>query len=89
LFTTLVRFDAVYHGHFKCNRQRLIDYPNLSAYTRELYQVPGVAETVNFRHIKGHYYQSHPTINPTRIVPRGPVLDFARPHGRDARRYRG
>lgn len=89
LFTTLVRFDAVYHGHFKCNRQRLIDYPNLWAYTRELFQVPGIAETVNFRHIKGHYYQSHPTINPTRIVPRGPALDFAQPHGRDERRYRG
>jgi putative glutathione S-transferase len=82
LFTTLVRFDAVYVGHFKCNRQRLVDFPNLWAYARELYQVPGVAETVNLAHIKQHYYRSHPTINPTRIVPRGPAIDFAAPHGR-------
>jgi putative glutathione S-transferase len=88
LFTTLVRFDAVYYGHFKCNRRRLIDYPNLWGYTRDLYQIPGVAETVNFRHIKGHYYQSHPTINPTRIVPVGPELDFTTPHGRASRSYR-
>jgi putative glutathione S-transferase len=84
LFTTLLRFDPVYHGHFKCNRRRLVDYPNLWAYTRELYQVPGVAETVNFRHIKHHYYVSHRTINPTGIVPKGPDIDFAEPHGRDA-----
>ena len=73
LFTTLVRFDAVYHGHFKCNLRRLVDYPNLWAYTRELYQWPGVAETVDFAHIKGHYYGSHATINPTGIVPKGPI----------------
>ncbi|MEX1205092.1 MAG: glutathione S-transferase family protein [Dongiaceae bacterium] len=82
LFTTLVRFDAVYYGHFKCNRRRLIDYPNLWSYTRELYQVPGVAETVNMRHIKGHYYGSHRHINPTGIVPKGPALDFGAPHDR-------
>jgi len=82
LFTTLVRFDAVYHGHFKCNRRRLIDYPNLWSYTRELHQVPGVAETVNMRHIKGHYYGSHRHINPTGIVPKGPALDFGAPHDR-------
>ncbi len=84
LFTTLLRFDPVYHGHFKCNRRRLVDYPNLWAYTRELYQMPGVAETVNFHHIKHHYYVSHRTINPTGIVPKGPDLDFTEPHGRDA-----
>ncbi len=82
LFTTLLRFDAVYHGHFKCNRRRLVDYPNLWAYTRELYQVPGVAETVNLRHIKQHYYASHRSVNPTGIVPRGPEIDFSVPHGR-------
>ncbi|MDA0703161.1 MAG: glutathione S-transferase family protein [Proteobacteria bacterium] len=82
LFTTLVRFDPVYHGHFKCNLRRLIDYPNLWAYTRELYQVPGTRETVDFDHIKTHYYWSHAGINPTRIVPFGPVLDFDAPHGR-------
>ncbi|MFP4063678.1 MAG: glutathione S-transferase family protein [Halochromatium sp.] len=82
LFTTLVRFDPVYHGHFKCNRQRLVDYPNLWAYTRELYQVPGIAETVDMDHIKRHYYGSHQHINPTGIVPKGPELDFAKPHGR-------
>jgi putative glutathione S-transferase len=84
LFTTLLRFDPVYHGHFKCNLRRLVDYPNLWAYTRELYQWPGVAETVDFVHIKGHYYASHGTINPTGIVPMGPVIDFAAPHGREA-----
>jgi putative glutathione S-transferase len=84
LFTTLLRFDPVYHGHFKCNRRRLVDYPNLWAYTRELYQMPGVAETVNFHHIKHHYYVSHRTINPTGIVPKGPDIDFTEPHGRDA-----
>ncbi|WKD49743.1 glutathione S-transferase family protein [Microbulbifer spongiae] len=82
LFTTLIRFDAVYHGHFKCNKQRLADYKNLWGFTRELYQWPGVAETVNFFHIKHHYYDSHRNINPTGIVPRGPELDYAAPHGR-------
>ena len=82
LFTTLVRFDPVYVGHFKCNIRRLVDYPNLWGFTRELYQVPGVAETVNFDHIKGHYYRSHLAINPTGIVPAGPALDFDEPHGR-------
>ena len=82
LFTTLVRFDKVYHLHFKCNRQRIVDYPNLWAYTRELYQVPGVAETVNFDHIVRHYHYSHETINPHRIIPINPDLDFDAPHGR-------
>lgn len=85
LFTTLVRFDAVYVGHFKVNRARLVDFPNLWAYTRELYQLPGVRETVNMTHIKQHYYRSHPTINPTRIVPVGPATDFEQPHGREGR----
>ncbi len=76
LFTTLVRFDAVYYGHFKCNQKRLQDYPNLSKYLRELYHWPGVAETVNFTHIKRHYYFSHTMINPTQIVPQGPELDY-------------
>ncbi len=83
LFTTLVRFDAVYVGHFKCNLRRIADYPNLSNYLRELYQVPGVAETVDMLHIKHHYYGSHETINPTRIVPKGPALDFDAAHDRD------
>lgn len=78
LFTTLIRFDAVYHGHFKCNLKRLTDYDNLWSYTRELYQWPGVASTVNFDHIKQHYYRSHDTINPNGIVPSGPVLDLER-----------
>jgi len=82
LFTTLVRFDAVYHGHFKCNLKRIEDYPNLSNYLREIYQWPGVAETVNMDHIKRHYYYSHEMINPTRIVPAGPLLDLERPHDR-------
>jgi putative glutathione S-transferase len=82
LFTTLVRFDPVYVGHFKCNKRRLVDYPNLWAYTRDLYQTPGVAETVNLDHIKRHYYVTHRKINPTGVVPRGPVIDYARPHGR-------
>ncbi|RYG92703.1 glutathione S-transferase family protein [Loktanella sp. IMCC34160] len=82
LFTTLIRFDPVYHGHFKCNRKRLVDYPNLWAYTRELYQIPGVAETVHFDHITRHYHYSHDTINPHRIVPTGPVLNLSEPHGR-------
>jgi putative glutathione S-transferase len=76
LFTTLVRFDAVYHGHFKCNVRRIVDYKNLWAYTRDIYQTPGIAQTVNFAHIKRHYYQSHKRINPTGIVPVGPALDF-------------
>jgi putative glutathione S-transferase len=83
LFTTLVRFDSVYHLHFKCNRRRIIDYPNLWAYTRELYQQLGVAETVNLDHIVRHYHYSHETINPHRIIPINPVLDFDAPHGRD------
>jgi len=83
LFTTLARFDPVYVGHFKCNRQRLTDYPNLWAFTRELYQVPGVAGTVNLQHIKQHYYGSHKTVNPTGIVPKGPEIDFTLPHGRE------
>lgn len=83
LFTTLIRFDAVYHGHFKCNLRRIEDYPDLSNWLRELYQWPGVAATVDFVHIKGHYYASHRTINPTGIVPRGPALDFSRNHDRE------
>ena len=82
LFTTLVRFDAVYQFHFKCNLRRIEDYPNLSNYLRDLYQTPGFGETVNMEHIKRHYYGSHPTINPTGIVPKGPILDFTRPHDR-------
>lgn len=82
LFTTLVRFDSVYVGHFKCSKKRIVDYPNLWAYTRELYQMPKIAATTNFHHIKRHYYQSHESINPTRIVPVGPQLDFNAPHGR-------
>ncbi|TWA92929.1 putative glutathione S-transferase [Azospirillum brasilense] len=84
LFTTLVRFDAVYVGHFKCNLRRIADYPNLSGYLRDLYQVPGVAETVDFHHIKRHYYASHTMINPTGVVPKGPALDLDSPHGRDS-----
>ena len=83
LFTTLVRFDPVYVGHFKANRKRLIDYPNLWSYTRELYQVPGIAETVNMDHIKTHYYVSHTSINPTRVIPKGPELDFMQPGDRN------
>ncbi len=82
LFTTLVRFDPVYHGHFKCNRRKIAEYPNLWGYTRELYQWPGVAETVHFDHIMRHYHYSHETINPNRIVPIGPDLDYDAPHGR-------
>ncbi|MBA4502573.1 glutathione S-transferase family protein [Marinobacterium marinum] len=82
LFTTLVRFDAVYYGHFKCNLKRLVDYPNLWAYVRELYQWPGISATVNLNHIKDHYYRSHHSINPTAVVPAGPVLDFKQPHQR-------
>lgn len=84
LFVTLIRFDAVYHGHFKCNLRRIIDYPNLSGYLRDLYQVTGIADTVNFDHIKRHYYMTHDDINPTRIVPIGPHLDLENPHGRGA-----
>ena len=83
LFTTLVRFDHVYHGHFKCNRRRLVDYPNLWAFTRELYQWPGVAETVHMDHIRLHYHASHESVNPHRIVPIGPEIDFMEPHGRE------
>jgi putative glutathione S-transferase len=82
LFVTLVRFDAVYHGHFKCNLRRIVDYPNLSPYLRDLYQHDDVAATVNFDHIKRHYYMTHDDINPTRIVPIGPALDLTTPHGR-------
>jgi len=82
LFTTLVRFDAVYYSHFKCNLRRIVDYPNLSNYLRDLYQVPGVAGTVNMDHIKRHYYMSMTAINPTRIVPLGPEQDFSAPHDR-------
>ena len=82
LFTTLVRFDPVYVGHFKCNIRRLVDYPNLWSYTRELYQTPGVRKTVDFAHIKGHYYQSHATINPTGVVPLGPEIDLEAPPDR-------
>jgi putative glutathione S-transferase len=82
LFTTLIRFDAVYHGHFKTNRQRIADYPALSHYLRELYQLPGIAQTVNFDHIKQHYYGSHSSINPTQIVPLGPEQDLMAPHNR-------
>jgi glutathionyl-hydroquinone reductase len=83
LFCTLVRFDVVYYIHFKCSVRRIIDYPNLNGYLMDLYQVPDVAGTVNFGHIKRHYYMTHEEINPTRIVPIGPVLDLMRPHGRD------
>ncbi|HEY9032597.1 MAG TPA: glutathione S-transferase family protein [Pseudomonadales bacterium] len=82
LFTTLIRFDAVYYSHFKCNRQRIEDYFHLSNYLRELYQQPGIAETVDFDHIKTHYYYSHPTINPTRIIPKGPDIDYHSAHNR-------
>ena len=82
VFTTLLRFDPVYHGHFKCNLRRIADYEHQSGYLRELYQWPGVAATVDFDHIKQHYYRSHPTINPNGIVPLGPVQDLDAPHGR-------
>lgn len=84
LFCTLVRFDPVYHGHFKCNLRRIVDYPSLQGYLMDLYQQPGIAETVNLDHIKRHYYMTHDQINPTRIVPIGPALDFlSAPHGRE------
>jgi putative glutathione S-transferase len=79
LFTTLVRFDAVYYGHFKCNLRRIVDYPALWRFTRDVYGLPGVAETVNLDHIKHHYYESHSTINPSGVVPLGPIIDFAMP----------
>jgi putative glutathione S-transferase len=83
LFVTLIRFDAVYNGHFKCNLRRVLDYPNLWGYTRDVYAIPGIAATVNFDHIKRHYYMTHDEINPTRIVPLGPILDLGAPHGRE------
>ena len=83
LFVTLIRFDAVYHGHFKCNLRRIVDYPNLYGYLRDLYQIDGVSTTVDFDHIKRHYYYTHDDINPTRIVPIGPAQDLWSPHGRD------
>jgi len=83
LFTTLIRFDAVYVGHFKCNLYRIADYPALSAYVRDIYQHPGIASTVNFEHIKRHYYESHQTLNPSGVVPLGPAQDFNAPHGRE------
>lgn len=82
LFTTLIRFDPVYHLHFKCNRKRVIDYPNLWAYTRELYQSPGVSDTVNMHHIVRHYHYSHDSVNPYRIIPINPLIDYDAPHGR-------
>ena len=83
LFVTLIRFDAVYHGHFKCNLRRIIDYPNLFGYLKDLYQTDGIAGTVNFGHIKRHYYITHNDINPTRIVPLGPGQDLSAPHSRE------
>ena len=82
LFPTLVRFDSVYYGHFRCNRRRIVDYPNLWAYTRDLYQLPRIAETVSIAQIKEHYYTTHDMLNPSRIIPAGPELDFLAPHGR-------
>ena len=83
LFTTLIRFDPVYHGHFKCNKKQIADYPNLYGYMKELYQIPGIAETVNFDHIKRHYYYSHTMINPTQVIPVGPSQDLMSAHGRE------
>ena len=83
LIPTLFRFDAVYVGHFKCNLHRLVDFPNLWSYARDIYQMPGIAETVNFDHIKRHYYKTHDQLNPTRIVPMGPVVDWTAPHQRE------
>ena len=83
LFPTLVRFDPVYNGHFKCNIRRLSEYPNLSNYTRELYQVPGIAETIDIQGIKAGYYGGMPLVNPTGIVPLGPAVNFAAPHDRE------
>ena len=84
LFPTLIRFDPVYHTHFKCNRKWLREYPTLWAYTRELYQWPGVAETINFDHIVRHYHYSHESVNPHRIIPINPLIDYSEPHGREA-----
>ncbi|MCI8212376.1 glutathione-dependent reductase [Pseudomonas sp. S25] len=89
LFTTIVRFDPVYHGHFKCNLRRISDYPNLSNWMLELYQWPGITETVDFEHIKHHYYESHGTINPTAVVPKGPLQDLGRAHDRERLTGRG
>ena len=83
LFCTLIRFDVVYHGHFKCNLRRIFDYPNLHGYMLDLYQQPGIAETVSIDHIKRHYYMTHEEINPTRIVPLGPIVDITKPHRRE------
>ncbi len=83
LFTTLIRFDPVYHGHFKCNRRRIVDYPNLWGFLRDVYQTPGIAETVHVDFIKRHYYGSHANLNPSRIVPIGPELNYETPHGRE------
>jgi len=83
LFCTLIRFDSVYYGHFKCNLRRIVDYPNLQGYLMDLYQQPGIADTVNFDHIKRHYYMTHTQINPNRIVPLGPLLDLGKPHNRE------
>jgi len=87
LFTTLVRFDPVYVGHFKCNIRRIVDYPNLSGYIRDLYQQPGISATVNMQHIKDHYYASHESVNPSRVIPKGPEIDFTHPHDRDRSYY--
>jgi putative glutathione S-transferase len=84
LFCTLVRFDVVYHGHFKCNVRRILDYKNLQGYLLDLYQWPGISETVNLDHIKRHYYMTHTQINPTGIVPLGPELDLTKPSGRES-----
>ncbi|EHC11572.1 hypothetical protein FJSC11DRAFT_3024 [Fischerella thermalis JSC-11] len=83
MFTTLYRFDPVYYVHFKCNLRRIVDYPNLWNYLKDLYQQPGVKQTCNLDHIKRHYYRSHPKVNPTRIVPKGLLIDFDAPHHRD------
>jgi putative glutathione S-transferase len=83
MFTTLLRFDPVYYLHFKCNLRRIVDYPNLWGYLRDIYQYPGIQETCNLEHIKLHYYKSHPKVNPTRLVPKGPILDLESAHGRD------
>ena len=83
LFCTLIRFDVVYYIHFKCSLRRILDYPNLQGYMTDLYQQPGIAETVNFDHIKRHYYMTHDAINPTRLIPIGPILDLSKPHGRE------
>lgn len=85
LWTTLIRFDAVYHTHFKCDRQRLSDYLNLSGFLRDIYQLPGIAETVDFAHIRHHYFRSHPTLNPPDIISIGPQFDLGEPHGRAQR----